>query len=1111
MDRFADIILMPIAMFTGRPLAVGLALGILAVAFGLWIFVLLPAEWRFVGRLKRLARSIHAARRTEGSQEAHFAAVDGVFADSDLARQWGRYRSSVEFMDGKAESYADPAAFFSVLYLPGHGYAKWAGTLGGVFLTIGLFFTFVGLSAALLQMGGEGHGALDPAQLKLAVEGILAVSSVKFITSIAGILAYIFWSLVARQQSASQVHAEQSLLEEIRALSTYVAPEMLLRRQVRLAEAQRDQFSGLVATLSDRLGRRADVDLSGNLDALPQAIANSVAASVANSIAPVHAEISALIARIGEANGEAAESSAAFGALVQDGIGQPLQAFGAQMANALAALDALPGKFRDAEAGIGGMVGQSAGELAEAAARMNSALERGQSSLAATLAAFEEKVGAIPSSLSAATHHSSQAMQAALRETLDGAAASANEASRASGEILSARMAEISESLTAVAALLHNAGQASHAQMSEGAKLLSESSENSAARLSATIDSFSLAVSRLSARFDQVERGLDSQTVSLSKAGEIVSGASNRLAQAAGAMESAATPLIGLEASATRMNAALERGQSSLAATLEAFEEKVGGIPASLSAATHHSSQAMQAALRETLEGAAVSATEASRASGEILSARMAEISGSLTAVAALFLSAGQASHEQMSEGAKLLSESSETSAARLSATIESFSLAVSRLAARLDQVERGLDSQNLRLSKAGEIVSGASNSLAQAAGALESAATPLTSASLSFRGAMERFSEAACQIGRISSSGDTIAAHIAAFGTQMTQSLAAFDALPEKIRATESGFGGEIARTAGQLTEAALRMSAGFERGQSALAETLASFEAKIAAIPSSLAAASEKTSQEIGDRVRMALDDSAAIATQASRGSADIIASRVGDIAHSLAAAAVKLQAASEASGAQMQASGGDLASGVARGVKIIADTAEDSAAKLSRTVETFAAAVLGLSSKLGEVLDGLDAHNVRLEQAGVAVSGASNTLAQAAGSVAKAATPLTTATISFQGAIENFTGVAEQIRTISNSGQSVADRIERTAAAADLALGSHAQNFRAVERSVAHTLTELVTGVHSLGSEITQCIETYDNEIAKSIGSLETALIDIGDIVDDRANKRRAAERR
>ncbi len=937
MDGFADFVLAPIALFSGRPLAVVLALSILGSALGLWIGLLLPAERRFVGKLNRIARAVRAVRLAEGSQQQHFADVDRIFDASDLAAAWRRYRSCVEFEDGKAESYADPAAFFSVGYLPGHGYAKWSGTLGGVFLTIGLFFTFVGLSAALLKMGGDGHGALDPAQLKIAVEGILAVSSVKFITSIAGILAYIFWSVVARQQSASQVHAEERLLGEMRALSTYVAPEMLLRRQLRLAEAQRGQFSDLAATLaetlSETLGKRVDAALGGSLAALPEAIARSVGASVAEAFAPIRQEISSMSSRIGEANASVTETAgAAFGALWQEGIGQPLQAFGAQLATALAALDGLPRKFRDAEAGFGGEIGRSAGELAASAQRMSAALEQGQSSLAATLEAFEEKVGAIPARLAAATEQSSQemgaSMGAALRKTLDGATAAASEASRAGGEVMSARMAEISESLAGVAALLKQAGEASHAQMAEGARMLSQSGE---------------------------------------------------------------------------------------------------------------------------------------------------------------------------------------TSAAQLSSTVNAFGAAVQRLSSRLDDVERGLEAQNRRLANAGAIVADASNNLAKAAGAMENAAAPLTSASLSFQGAMDRFSEAAGQIRQISAAGDGIAAHIASFGTQMSQSLAAFDALPEKIRGAENGFGGEIGKSAAQLTEAAMRMSAAFERGQSALAMTLSGFEAKIAAIPTSLASATENSSQEIGAKIRQALDDVTSIASEASRSSAEIMTSRVGDIARELSAAAAQLQAAGAAAGGRLQAGHDHFASGVAEGARIISDTADKSAAKLARTVEIFSSAVFSLSTKLGDVLQGLDAHNDRLETAGAIVSGASTKLAQAVGSMAQATTPLATASVSFQGAMEKFSGAAEKMRVISESGQSVADRFERTATAAHQALGSHAESFHKVERSVAQTLGELVRGVQSLGQEISACIETYDNEIARSIGSLELALIDIGDIVDDRASKRMAAEAR
>ena len=181
----------------------------------------------------------------------------------------------------------------------------------------------------------------------------------------------------------------------------------------------------------------------------------------------------------------------------------------------------------------------------------------------------------------------------------------------------------------------------------------------------------------------------------------------------------------------------------------------------------------------------------------------------------------------------------------------------------------------------------------------MENAAAPMTSATLSFRDAMIRFADATDRIGVISASGDAIAGHIAAFGTQMTELLAAFDTLPEKIRATETGFGGEITRTASESTQAALRMSAGFERGQSALAMTLSPFKLKIEAIPAALAAASENTSEDIGARIRQTLDDAASVAARATSGGADILATRIDEISRALTTAADRLLLASALSG--------------------------------------------------------------------------------------------------------------------------------------------------------------------------------------------------------------------
>jgi len=1164
MDRFADIILTPIALFTGKPLAVGLALGILGAALLLWLGVMRPAERRFVGKLQRIAAALRGLRQTEGSQERHFAEADRIFGASDLALAWRRYRSSVEFEDGAATSYADPGDFFSLAYLPGHGYPKWSATLAGVFLTVGLFFTFVGLSAALLKLAGDGHDSLSPAQLKIAVEGILAVSSVKFITSIAGILSYIFWSVVARQQSATQAHAEDVLLEEMRGLSTYVAPEMLLRRQLRLAEA------------------------------LPQALAANIGASVAEALSPVRDELAAMSARIGQTQENVGESAgAAFGSLMQDGIGRHLDSFGDRLGGALAALDALPEKFREAEAGFGSQIGRGAQEMTASVARMVAAIEKSQSGLAATLASFDRKLAAIPATVATTAEQSAQDMSASLRKTLDGVAESAAQVNRVGAENLFARVDEMSGALASVAALLTQAGQTSGAQMAQGAEKFTVSAESTAARLSQTIDGFTLAVNRLTTRLDHTETTLDAQNQRLSQAGEIVTGASNTLAQAAGgvetaaggmataagAMESAAAPMttatslfrdamtrfaeatdrigvisasgdtiaghiaafgtqmthslaafdalpeklreaeagfggqIGrgaeeMTASVARMIAAIEQGQTGLAATLASFDRKIAAIPAAVATTAQQSAQDMDAAMRKTLDGVAESAAQAQQAGAQTLFARVDEMSGALASVAALLTQAGQTSGAQMAEGAEKFTASAETTAARLSQTIDGFTLAVNRLTTRLDHTETTLDAQNSRLSQAGEIVAGASNNLAKAAGAMENAAAPMTSATLSFRDAMIRFADATDRIGVISASGDAIAGHIASFGTQMTESLAAFDTLPEKIRATESGFGGEITRTASELTQAALRMSAGFERGQSALAMTLSAFESKIEAIPGALAAASENTSQDIGARIRQTLDDAASVAARATSGGADILATRIDEISRALTTAADRLLLASASSGDQLRASQGSLASGMAEGVKIVSDTAENSAALLSRTVETFASAVRGLSGKLGDVSAGLDAHNVRLEKAGVIVSGASTSLAEAAGSVTSAATPLTHASVLLHGAMDKFAGTADQIRVMAESGQQVVENFQRTATEAHKTLGSQAESFRSVEREVGHTLGELVRGVQNLGLEISQAIETYDNEIAKSIGSLEAAMIDIGDIVDTRSSRRAEA---
>ena len=347
MDRFADFILTPIALFSGRSLAVGIALSILGAALLLWLLTLVPAERRFLGPLRQIARALRALRGKEIAPEAAFAEADTLFAATELAPAWRRYRSGIEFEHGQALSYSDPADFFALVHLPGHSYPKWSSTLAGVFLTVGLFFTFVGLSAALLQLGGDGHNSLSPEQLKRAVEGILAVSSVKFITSIAGILAYIFWSVVARQQSGAQTLAEEDLLREIRALSTYVAPEMILRRQLRLAKSQNAQFGALAENLSSRTRRR-----------FLENVADAVGRRGLGLHAAARRDRSHERTRRRSQRRGGGERRRDLRRLVAGRDRPASGVFGTQMGALLGALDSMPRKFAEVERGFGGEIGR---------------------------------------------------------------------------------------------------------------------------------------------------------------------------------------------------------------------------------------------------------------------------------------------------------------------------------------------------------------------------------------------------------------------------------------------------------------------------------------------------------------------------------------------------------------------------------------------------------------------------------------------------------------------------------------------------------------------------------------------------------------------------------
>ncbi len=568
MNSVVDLVLAPIGMFSGKPLAVGIALGLLGGAFAFWLLIRLIWERRFIGHYGSLSKAIRKARNGSASQEECLAGVAEEFERSVHSSGWQQYRSSLEYDNGRVLSYTDPASYFAADRVPGHNYVKWSSTLGGVFLTLGLFFTFVGLSAALLQVGGNGEGAMEPSQLRRAVEGILAVSSVKFITSIAGILAYIGWSIVSRVQADRQDKAVERLVSEIRHLSTYVSPEMVLRNQLKAVEAQHQQFQTFGSDLAIAIGNQIELALKSRLDALPQAIADLVAPAVANAIAPVREDLLAIGTQISQAGGSLANGAGdVFSRVWQDGIGNHMALFGEQMAKTIASLESLPDKVRQTETGLGGEIGRAAERLSETATRLSDTFEQGQRSVTAALENFNERVAGIPAIVEQASRELASAVGRSVESSLEGLATVTSRAGHASAEQLATEVGKIAASLATSAESLRAAGDHSAEGLRsarddlamgvrDGIKVISDTAQDASAKLSETVTSLGAVVSGLSARLEQTTHLLETQQGHLVRAGEIVSGASSTLSKAAGNVEMATLPLSGV---VTTVNAALEQ------------------------------------------------------------------------------------------------------------------------------------------------------------------------------------------------------------------------------------------------------------------------------------------------------------------------------------------------------------------------------------------------------------------------------------------------------------------------------------------------------------------------------------------------------------------------
>lgn len=225
-----------------------------------------------VGALRWLDRKV---RRHQDDREFS-AALDRLNAEISTAGRGGAQAAVAgtwrEFAETLIVQHEDgvpvyhnsvrPSAFFNLDDL-GFGAGFWR-YVPGLFVSVGLFLTFLGLVSALNAMVAESGGNIGPKQMN----DLLSVASAKFIMSLTGLLCSIIFTIALRVGLHEAETAAHRLADGIEARLAFLSLEALAAKQLLAITEQREVLRAL--------GQELVADLARPLRDMPGLVARSL-------------------------------------------------------------------------------------------------------------------------------------------------------------------------------------------------------------------------------------------------------------------------------------------------------------------------------------------------------------------------------------------------------------------------------------------------------------------------------------------------------------------------------------------------------------------------------------------------------------------------------------------------------------------------------------------------------------------------------------------------------------------------------------------------------------------------------------------------------------------
>ncbi|MDC3275732.1 hypothetical protein OAU74_01520 [bacterium] len=306
----------------------------------------------------------------------------GQNAYDELARGWLEYKETL-VLYGEGDSChlrnsVRPATFFNaedLNFTPGF----WK-ILPGLFVTIGLFLTFLGLVAALDSLKVTG---MDAAQLKGSLQTLLETASAKFIMSLTGLACSIIFTIRLRLGVSQIENRLHELANHTEFLLKFISLEDIATDQLAAIKEQKEHFRTIGLELVAELGRPLKEDL-------PITIAQSISDAMSPLISKVTevgtegvgGMVSDLSEKFSKDVSGALESASISIQAAGDKIDQSSANIGAELSSSVLALkqmidevqETTKGRMLDTGEALANSFGQTANQISEQANSLSDTL-----------------------------------------------------------------------------------------------------------------------------------------------------------------------------------------------------------------------------------------------------------------------------------------------------------------------------------------------------------------------------------------------------------------------------------------------------------------------------------------------------------------------------------------------------------------------------------------------------------------------------------------------------------------------------------------------------------------------------------------------------------------